>query len=227
MARKNAKKEAKPLTKTQMESSIPASLERLKAATGVTDWTYNKKTRGFESSRYIVNSESARLGLRANDKHGAKISRRQFDKNFGLLKKQGFTSFEEKAKVRKQTGLTGFKSKGKFAAYPMRRFNSRLEMFTWLEAYGGNKTFRLILHGKETGNRYTEAGQEKIWIHADMLAPMNAKDFIEFYYPDDFEQKLQPETIDAWVLVVYPANGEKPKDHTKDLAKINKRKGQK
>jgi hypothetical protein len=213
MAKKSTKTPSKKLTKTQMESSIPASLERLKAATGVTDWTYNKKTRGFESARFIPNPAAASLGIKGADKHGAKISRRQFDKNFGLLKKQGFESFEQKAKVRKQTGLTGFKSKGKFAAYPMRKFTSREAMLLWLEQYSGNKTFRLLLHGLEKGNRYSAGNQTAIWLHANQLAPSNARDFVDDYFSEDYEKNQTD--IDAWVLVVYPANGQKPLDHTK------------
>jgi Lhr-like helicase len=52
------------------------------------DWHYDTKTRGIK-----------------NTATGEKLSRRQFDKTYGLLKEQGYTSFEEKGKKRKALGL--------------------------------------------------------------------------------------------------------------------------
>jgi Lhr-like helicase len=52
------------------------------------DWHYDPKTRGIK-----------------NTATGEKLSRRQFDKRYGLLKEQGYQSFEQKGKARKEVGL--------------------------------------------------------------------------------------------------------------------------
>jgi len=59
-------------------SSVKQALEKLGSG-----WKYDSKTRG------ATNLET-----------GEKISRRQLDKNYGLLSSQGFTSYEQKAKSR-------------------------------------------------------------------------------------------------------------------------------
>lgn len=56
------------------------------------NWVYNPRTRGVE-----------------NPMTDEKMSRRQFDKLYGTLAAEGHTSYEAKAKARREIGLAGFR----------------------------------------------------------------------------------------------------------------------
>jgi hypothetical protein len=99
------------------------------------DWQYNPKTRGA-----------------FNISTGEKLSRRQFDKTVGLLKQQGFTSFEEKASKRKAEGLKGlrqYKHPKIKNAYSI-SFDSKEAMLKWADSFKSNdySIISLILKGK-------------------------------------------------------------------------------
>ena len=187
-------------SKPKKDSSVQTALRELKRQTGAA-WTYNPKTRGFTSSNF----DGTATGIRQKDGL-ATISRRQFDKNYGLLKRQGFTGYEQKALSRKTSALTGFKAPSKAVNYPQRTFKSREEMFKFLRSYKGDRQFRVILQGQPIDNRYQQDKNGFVFIYGDQLAAMNAEDLLEDYdgselNPGGVEAKLK--NVKTWTLVAF------------------------
>ena len=99
----------------QLSGSISRGLTRLERERGK-GWEYDKKTRG------VVNVNT-----------GERLSRRQFDKTYGLLKEQGFRGFEEKRDYRKEQKIPKtMKSKHNFSGFPQNTFESREEMLNFV-----------------------------------------------------------------------------------------------
>jgi len=95
-------------------------------------WHYDAKQRGIY-----------------NAKKGLIISRRQFDKYYGLLKKQGFKSFEEKRDTRKKQGVTKrWRQSKAHGGHYQAKFTTSSELISFLESEKlGNRSYMIYQTG--------------------------------------------------------------------------------
>ena len=168
-------------------SAAERGLKRLNAETSEGVWHYDKKTRGVY-----------------NDKTHEKISRRQFDKNYGLLKEEGFKGFKQKADFNKKAGLTGFKKVPGFQGVKEKTFKTRQGMLNALNAMGGDNgyIFRVKLSGESADDRYKNNGRDSLdHAYAEALAASSPDVLYDDYsnYPDDAEKKFA--SVSHWTLV--------------------------
>lgn len=178
------------------DSSVKKSLKNLIAATGDKNWSYNAKTRGFENPTFKGTAPGVR-----QTQDGAKISRRQTDKNYGLLKAQGYTDYAQKAKARKSGNLKGFKAPKVFPNFSERTFKSREEMLTFLQSVPPDApfTFRVKLAGTSLVEKYRNNGKDDLdHAFAEQLAFMTADDALATY-DESAESKFSE--VKYWTLV--------------------------
>ncbi len=162
-------------------------LQALIKATGDKTWAYDKNTRG------VFNAE------------GQKLSRRQFDKTYGLLSQQGFSGFEEKAKTRNSFRLTGFKSPPNFPNYFERSFLSRAEMLDYVSLIPNGKfVFRVKLSGIGAADKYTTADDGLKHIYAEALGYESPSELIDFY-GDGTQVERKLSDVKVWTLVAKKA----------------------
>jgi hypothetical protein len=188
------------------KSSVDKGFERLKRETGDKNWAYNSKTRGFD---YVGSGEPKKLpeGAKLDAKTGKiSLSRRQFDKNYGLLKAQGFKSFEEKAVENKRSGLYGFKKIPAFTNLKQREFKTREAMLDFLKDMpDGKYVFRVVLTGTPNNkDKYKQNDSGETSIYANQLAPMSASVLFAVYDPEKMESNLS--SVTKWALIAQRTN---------------------
>lgn len=187
----------KTAKKTKKTTGQGRAINALQRAVGG-KWVYDKKTRGAY-----------------NPETGERISRRQLDVNYGILKDQGFKGYEQKSKIRKTQNMTGFRPVKGHKMWIRKRFDSRDEMVAFLKSGAGTDyIFRVFIFGEpqkerwKSGRMTIDAGSGDIGLFADQIAPEGAESLGNEYGkdPEQFEHRFKADKIKYYELVATKRN---------------------